>query len=54
MRRRIGVVIRLDLDDQSAHALDQQRCADQIRRHRMDAAVEKSTVEAGGLRHGVD
>ena len=41
VRRRIGVMIGLDLDDEAADAVDQQRRADQVRRHLMHAAVKK-------------
>ena len=41
MRRRLGVVIGLDLDDDAADAIDQQGRADQIGRDLVDAAVKE-------------
>ena len=41
VRRRIGLVIGLDLDDAAADAVDQQRGSDQVGRDLMHAAVEK-------------
>ncbi len=49
VRRRIGVVIGLDLDDPAADAVDQQRRPDQIGRDLMNAAGEKRPME---LRRG--
>ena len=48
MRRRVGVVIGLDLDDPAADAVDQQRRADQFGRDLMDAAGEERALEACG------
>ncbi len=48
MRRRIGVVIGLDLDDDAADALEQQRRADQIGRDLVDAAGEEFAGEGEG------
>ena len=55
MRRRIGVVIGLDLDDAAAGAFEQQRRADQIGRDLMHAAFEKVAVQvrhASYVHHG--
>ena len=41
MRRRILVVVCLDLDDRAADAVDQQGRADQVRRDVVDAAIEE-------------
>ena len=45
MRGRLGVMIGFDLDDDAANAVDQQRRADQIGRHLMDAAAEERTLQ---------
>ena len=45
VRRRIGVVIGLDLDDQAAHAVEQQRRADQVGRDLVHAAGEEGRLE---------
>ena len=49
MRRRVGVVIGLDLDDDAADALEQQRRADQFGRDLVDAAVEEALAQPGGI-----
>jgi len=41
MTRRILVVVGLDLDDPAAHAVDEERRADQLRRDVVDAAREE-------------
>src|SRR5215813_1420462 len=41
VRRRVSVVISLNFDDRSADAVGKKYCADQIRRHRVNAAFEK-------------
>ena len=46
VRRRIGVVIGLDLDDPAADAVDQQRRPDQVGRHLVDAAGEERAAES--------
>jgi hypothetical protein len=45
MRGRIGVVVGLDLDDDAADTLNQQRRADQIGRDLMYAAGEERSLE---------
>ena len=45
MRRRVGVVISLDLDDDAADAVHQQRGANQVRRDLVDAAVEEGAFQ---------
>jgi hypothetical protein len=40
VRRRILVVIRLDLDDRPAHAVDEELRADQLRRDLVDIPPE--------------
>jgi hypothetical protein len=45
VRGRIGVMIRLDFDNDAADAVDQERGADQIGRDLMDAAVKKLTSQ---------
>ena len=45
MRGRLGVMIGLDLDDDAADAVDQQRRADQVGRDLMHAAVEKRAFQ---------
>ena len=47
MRRRIGVMIGLDLDDDAADAVDQQRRADQVGRHLVHAAGEELRAFSG-------
>ena len=41
VRRRLGVVIGFDFGDDSANTVHQQRRADQLGRHMVDAAGEK-------------
>ena len=43
MRRRLGVVIGLDFDDDAADAVDQQRRADQVGRNLEHAAIDKGS-----------
>ena len=45
MRGRIGVVIGLDLDNDAADAIDQQRRPDQVGRDLMHAAVKKRAFQ---------
>ena len=45
MRGRLGVMIRLDLGDDAADAIDQQRRADEVGRDFMHAAVEKRAFQ---------
>ena len=45
MRRRIGVMVGLDLDNEAADPVHQQRGADQVGRDLMHAAREKGTLE---------
>ena len=45
VRRRIGVMIGLDLDDRPANTVDQERGANQVRRNVMDAPIEKLLTE---------
>ena len=45
VRRRVLVVVSLDLDDASAHAVDEQRRPDQFGRDRVDAAGKKVTAK---------
>jgi hypothetical protein len=45
MRRRIGVMVGLDLDDEAADPVHQERGADQVGRDLMHAAREKGTLE---------
>src|SRR5262249_21914438 len=47
MRRRVGVVIGLELDDHAAGSVEQQSRADQLGRNLVDAAVEEAFAEAG-------
>src|SRR5262249_49275983 len=47
VRRGIGVVIGLDLDDDAADALEQQRRADEIGRHLVHAAGKEFSAEQG-------
>ena len=49
--RGIGLMIGLDLDDDAARALEQQRYADQIGGDGMDAAGEKPPAKQESLRH---
>src|SRR5262245_45573047 len=51
MRRWVGVVIGLDLDDQPADAIDSQRRTDQIGCDRMYTAVKEYLADAIGS-HG--
>jgi hypothetical protein len=46
VRRRIGVVIGLDLDDAAADAVEQKGRADQIGRHRVHAARKETPPNA--------
>ena len=43
--RRVFLVIGLDLDDPSADSVEEQGCADQLRRDLVDAAREEVTLE---------
>ena len=45
MRGRIGVMVRLDLDNDAADAVDQEGRADQIGGDLMDAAVEERAFQ---------
>src|SRR6266852_2957023 len=45
MRRRIGVMVGLDLDDEAADPVHQERDANQVGRDLMHAAREKATLE---------
>ncbi len=45
VRRRVGVVVGFDLDDHAADSVDGERCADQVGRHRVDAAIEEFAAE---------
>jgi hypothetical protein len=45
MRRRLGMVIGLELDDHAADAVEQKRCADEVGRDLMHAAREKAAFE---------
>ena len=45
VRRRIGVVIGLDLDDDAADAIEQERRTDQLGRDRVHAAGEEGSAE---------
>ena len=45
MRRRVGVMIGLDLDNEATHAVHEQCRADQIGRDLMHAAGEEGTFE---------
>ena len=49
VRRRIGVVIGLDLDDPAADVIDQQRRPDQVGRNVVDAAGEERAMEASQM-----
>ena len=51
MRGRIGVVIGLELDNDAADTIDEQRRADQIGRDFEHGTIEKRTAKARG-RHG--
>jgi hypothetical protein len=42
------VVVGLDLDDDSTDAIEQQRCADQVRRNLKNRAVEKGAGQLAG------
>ena len=48
MRRRFGVVIGLDLDNDPADAVDQQGRPDQLGRDQVDAAVKEGLADALG------
>ena len=48
MRRRIGIVISLDLDDHAAGAVKEQGCANELGCDSMDAAREEAAAEQGG------
>ncbi len=48
MRRRVGVVIGLDLDDHSAGAIEQKHRADQVGRDLMHRAVEERAGQFTG------
>ncbi len=50
MRGRIGVMVGLDLRDDAARALEQQRGADQVGRDRVHAAREEAPVDELGHR----
>ena len=50
VRRRVGVVIGLDLDDPAADTVNQQRRPDQVGRHLMDGAVKEASLEPGQRR----
>ena len=50
MRRRVGMVIGLDLDDHAADAVDQQGRADQVGRNVVHGAGEEGAAQA--RRHG--
>ena len=41
MRRRLGVMVGLDLDNDAADAVDQKRRADQVGRDLVHATVKK-------------
>jgi hypothetical protein len=41
VRRRVGVVIGLELNDYAADATDKQRCTDEVGRDLVHGAVEK-------------
>ena len=45
VRRRVGVVIGLDLDDGTADPIDQQHRPDQLGSHLMNASGEERTVK---------
>ena len=47
VRRRIGVVIGLDLDDLAADPVKEKRCANEVGRDRMDAAREEAAAQDG-------
>src|SRR5439155_22706646 len=48
--RGIFLVVRLDLDDAAADAVDEQRDADEIRRHLVDAPGEEATSQHATVR----
>ena len=50
MRGRIGVVVGLDLDDDAADALEQERRADEIGGDRVHAAGKETSAEQLGHR----
>jgi hypothetical protein len=52
VRRRILEIVRLELDDRSADSVDEQLCADQLRRDLVDVSpqVQESTVQESTLR----
>ena len=50
MRGRFGVMVGLDLDDDPADAVEQERRADQVGRDLVHAAREKGTLQ--GLAEG--
>ena len=52
MRCRVGVMIGLNLDDDAAHAIDQQCCADQLGRDVEYRTIEKRAAKAGRRGHG--
>jgi hypothetical protein len=45
MRRRLALMIGLDLDNDAADAVDQQRRPDQVGRHLKDVASEEGTLQ---------
>ncbi len=53
VRRRVGVVIGLDLDDHAASAVHHQRRADQVGRDVVDGSVEKGPSDFGANFAGV-
>ena len=48
MRRRVGVVIGLDLNDHTTGAIEEEGCADQVGRDLMHGAVEERAIELSG------
>src|SRR5262245_25441292 len=52
VRRRVRMMIGLDLDDLAADAVEKHRRADQVGRHRVDAAVEEVAGEGRHRRAG--
>jgi hypothetical protein len=52
VRRRILVIVRLELDDRSADSVDEELRADQLRRDLVDVSpqVQESTVQESTLR----
>jgi hypothetical protein len=52
MRRRVGVVIGLDLDDRAANPVNQQPGPNQLRRHLMHRTVEELAAYSSAVDHG--